>query len=50
MQNDLTGVMGEVYRYINIANNVTKVDPNNLDHSRIKVPQGVFDRVNALHI
>jgi hypothetical protein len=50
MQSDLTGVMGEVDRYINIANNVTKVDPNKLDHNRVNVPQGVFDRVTALHI
>ena len=45
MQQDLTGVMGEVSRYMMLAQDSSKIDPTKLDMTRVKVPQGVFDKV-----
>ena len=38
MQQDLTGVMGEVSRYMMLAQDSSKIDPAKLDMTRVKVP------------
>lgn len=50
MKKDLFGVMTEVQRYLAVASDLTQVDPARLDMNRVKVPQGIFDKVNSLQI
>mgnify|MGYP001097818417 CR=1 FL=1 len=50
MKKDLFGVMAEVQRYLAVASDLTQVDPARLDMNRVKVPQGIFDKVNSLQI
>ena len=50
MTKEISQAMGEVKKYVTLAQSVAQVDPNTMDKTKIKVPQASFDRLNNLHI
>jgi hypothetical protein len=47
MRLEVGSVIEQVEIYLKIARNVTKIDVKSLDMNRVKIPLGVFNRVDS---